>query len=166
MRRDLVDLGITSFLSTERSPQVTFRLGNGRFSSPGSVSADTLIIDCDTAVWVIEATRRLEALGRLRQDWNSYGGNPLEQSSKDLAIAALRRLDTQELPIPNVTLGSGGHVYMEWRGRGGELEVEFKNDAIEFVKESPDGNMEEGRQEEDPIGELENLTQWLMEDRA
>lgn len=117
----------------------------------------------DTADWVIEAAKKLEALARFRKGWDSYGGLPLKPRAKELTLQVLRWLRKDELPVPAVALVSGGTVQLEWRIKEKELEVELRdNDTIEFVKVNSDGGIEEGEAEKDLSSELHNLTSWLL----
>src|SRR5438094_153528 len=71
-----------------------------------------------TAAWVFEAAKKLEALGKLRPGWDSYGGLPLTAKSRELTLNVLGWFASDELPTPAVVLGSGGNVHLEWRTKG------------------------------------------------
>jgi hypothetical protein len=163
---ELHELGLTTtsrsfFISpfTVRSAQPTIRI-----IYSGDPSLSTINLSGDTAHWVIEAAKKLEALARFRKGWDSYGGLPLKQRAKDLTLRVLGWLRKDELPVPAVVLGSGGTVQLEWRTRGKELEIELRdNDSIEFVKVNPDGEIEEeGEAENDLSSRLHDLTAWLL----
>jgi len=117
----------------------------------------------DTASWVVEAAKKLEALERFQQGWDSHGGLPLKGGAKRLTLQVLGWLRKVELPVPAVVLGSAGTVQLEWRAKGKELEVELRdNDTIEYVKVFPAGEIEEGEASSDLSGKLHNLTAWLL----
>jgi hypothetical protein len=115
------------------------------------------------APWVMEAAKKLEALGRLPAGWDSHGGRPLNAASRELAVSVLGWLENEHLPVPAVVLGPNGTVQLEWRAKGKELDVELCGDsAINFVKESPEGELEEGRTDRNLQERLKKLTRWLM----
>ncbi|MGH7169348.1 MAG: hypothetical protein ACRELG_03615, partial [Gemmataceae bacterium] len=118
----------------------------------------------DTASWVVEAAKKLEALGRFQKGWDSYDGLPIKLGAKRLALQVLGWLRKDELPVPAVVLGSAGTVQLEWRARGKELEVELRDDdSIEYVKVFPaDREIEEGEAASDLSAKLHELTGWLL----
>jgi hypothetical protein len=135
--------------------------------SPDSATtlANSLNLGGQTADWVIEATRKLEALARLRPGWDSYGGRPLKGEARKLTVQVLAWMRFEELPVPSVVLGSGGTVQLEWRRMGKELDVELRDDnTIEYVKVSPNGDVEEGEGEgnRDFSEKLHKLSHWLV----
>jgi hypothetical protein len=128
-----------------------------------TTSSDALDLSGDTADWVVEAAKKLEALGRFRTGWDSYGGLPLQRGAKRLTRDVLGWLRKDDLPVPAVVLGSGGSVQLEWRAKEKELEVELRdNNTIEFVKVSPTGDIEEGQAAADLPGQLRDLTDWFL----
>jgi hypothetical protein len=116
-----------------------------------------------TAGWVVAAAKKLDALGRFRANWDSYGGLPLQPGAKALTLRALDCLRLSELPTPAVVLGSGGTVQLEWHNRQKELDLELRDDdTVEYVKVQPDGHMEEGEATKDLALKLRELAQWLV----
>src|SRR5436309_3527474 len=63
--------------------------------------------------WVLEAARKLEAIGSLPPGWDSYGGQSLQPRAKEITVRALRCLEAVDLPTPSVVLGSAGTVQLE-----------------------------------------------------
>jgi len=160
----LLELGLT------HSPRPTWSVDiPGCYEHPqvqslysSATLADTIDLSGDTASWVIEAAKKLEALGRFQTGWDSYGGLSLRSGAKHLTLQVLGWLRKEELPIPAVVLGSAGTVQLEWRAKGKELEVEIRdNDTIEYVKVSPAGEIEEGEAASDLSRKLRDLTDWL-----
>lgn len=145
----------SSYSATQPQMQILY------ISSP---PFDAIGLAGDTAAWVLEAAKKLEALRRFHVGWDSYGGLPLKPGAKDLTLRVLEWLRKDELPTPAVVLGSGGTVQLEWRAKGKELEVELRdNDTIEFVKVSPDGKIEEGEAADKLSERLHDLTSWLRQ---
>ena len=115
------------------------------------------------AYWAFEAAKKLENLGALRQNWDSYGGLPLSPTAKRITFDALGWLKNQDLPVPAVVLGSAGTVHLEWRSKGRELEIGFgPAETIEFVKIDNQGHIEEGEADAEIRQRLRLLTSWLM----
>ena len=129
-----------------------------------ATSADTIALGGDTATWVVEAAKKLEALGRFHKGWDSYGGLPLRLGAKQLTLQVLEWLRKDELPVPAVVLGSAGTVQLEWRAQGKELEIELRdNDRIEYVKVFSDrSEIQEGEASSDLSAKLHDLTGWLL----
>ena len=157
---ELQELGVTlNFCPAQPSMAAGFRR---QLQSSATTLADMINLSGE-AEWVVEAAKELEAIGRLRAGWDSYGGLPLNAQVKRFVVRVLGWLGTDPLPVPAVVLCSPGTVQLEWRTRSGrELEVELKEgDAIEYVKVSPQGHVEGGLAVRNVLGELRNLTDWL-----
>jgi hypothetical protein len=130
-----------------------------------AISGGTLVLSGSTASWVLDAAKKLEALGKLPAGWDSYGGLPLDSNAKKLTVSVLGWLGGNDLPVPAVVLGSAGTVQLEWRAKGKELEVELgKDNAVEFVKVYPNGDIEEGEEKANLPQRLRGLTRWLLYD--
>ncbi len=128
-----------------------------------TITGGNLLLRGTTAPWVIDAAKKLEALGRLPTGWDSYGGLPLDSHAKTLTVSALGWLEDKNLPVPAVVLGSAGTVQLEWRVKGRELEIELgKNETVEFVKLAPEGVVEEGEEKTNLPQRLRSLTWWLL----
>lgn len=115
------------------------------------------------ASWVFGVVRRLEALDRLPAGWDSYGGRTLNPEARRLTVQTIHLLDKEDLPVPNVALGSRGTIQLEWRFGGKELDIDVgSEDDIEYVKYDCQGNVQEGRTELNSPAELSYLARWLM----
>lgn len=132
---------------------------------PSAVSAQpAAFITAQAQHWVIDAARQLDALGRLRSGWDSYGGKPLRPEAKALTVKAIQSLERLDLPVPLVALGSGGGVQFEWEHEGRELDLDFGShgDRIGFLKCPVDGDMEEGVADGIDDATLRKFTNWLL----
>lgn len=162
MRNDLVDISTTIDLTPCSH---AFGRPNAPSSARMVATSGMLILYGDHADWVIEATKRLDAIGRLQRGWDSYSGRPLREGSKAQTLFALECLQTKELPVPRVVLGPEGNVHLEWRTQERELELELAPDSIGFVKVMPDGEVLEDRDPIsaiDPTVKLATLSKWLL----
>jgi hypothetical protein len=133
-------------------------------SSHTPESDDSALNARQAADSVLEAVKKLEGLGALRQGWDSYGGYPLRPEARDCTLVALGWMKTERLPTPSVVLGSGGTVQLEWRCKGKELDVHLgTGDCIEYVTVDAQGNVQEGREYLDFQGRLSSLATWLLQ---
>jgi hypothetical protein len=162
MRDPVQEIGVTS----RDTPFFTSAYGSyqtwGMLVEQTTISAGRLVLHGSSAPWVIDAAKKLEAIGRLSTGWDSYGGAPLDPDAKRLTVNALGWLENDYLPVPAVVLGSSGSVQLEWRANGRELEVELDKNGIEFVKIHADSTIEEGEEKANLPQELQRLTWWLM----
>jgi hypothetical protein len=127
------------------------------------VSDDIFALGGRTADWVTEAAKKLEALGRFRKGWDSYGGRPLKQDAKALTLQTLGWLGNTQLPEPVIALCPAGDVQIEWQDNGKELEIVLGDrNRIEFAKVMPNGDVEEGEAQVNLSGKLRDLTDWLL----
>ncbi|MBI3407916.1 MAG: hypothetical protein HY040_06115 [Planctomycetes bacterium] len=162
MREEILDIGTTG--STSTYPVSFGATGSwGMLVQHAAVSNQVLILKGNSAPWVLEAAKKLEELGKLHRGWDSYDGLPLDSSARRLTVNALGWLGNDNLPVPSVVLCSGGTVQLEWRTKGRELEIELgKDEAIEFAKIYPSGDIEEGEQKSNLPQEIHRLTWWLL----
>ena len=129
--------------------------------APTAVTSVSLNLQA-SAPWVIAAARKLERLGTLPQDWDSYGGLPLKAGAREITVRVLGWLQREDLPIPAVVLGSAGTVQLEWRCGGKELEVDLGDGReIDFVTIDSQGQIEEGQARTDDEEKIRTLTHWL-----
>jgi hypothetical protein len=139
----------------DRGAQITFL--------QGPTTSSAIALDANTATWVREAMKKLESIGRLPRNWDSYDGLPLSPAAKRMTFDALGWLKYQDLPVPAVVLGSAGAVHLEWRSNGKELEIGFgDHGAVEYLKVDELGNYEEEDEINSEVREkLTKLAEWL-----
>ena len=143
----------------------------GGYAIPAIVCTHTNISTCSNLDlsrshdWVLQAARKLEVIGRLKYNWDSYGALPLNTQARQFTVQVLRWLGDEDLPPPAVVLESDGTIQMEWRAKGKELDVGLVNgDRIEYVKVDANGDVGEGAEQIRPVSKLRELTGWLMRD--
>jgi hypothetical protein len=163
---DLAALGVTTKYTPPSmlpSYSIVFSKQGAQVKLPPGLTARALVLDADTAQWVVEAARKLESLGKLKKNWDSYDGLPLSPGARRMTFDALGWLRMQDLPVPYVVLGSAGTVHLEWHSHGKKLEIGFDGQgAIEFLKVDRSGNWEENENvNTDVRKKLESLTEWL-----
>jgi hypothetical protein len=120
--------------------------------------------------------RKIDNFKKLEKDWNSYGAEPFEESFLESVKEIVDNLpysiisDGGEISIdePAVVPGDGG-VQLEWQDpvTKKELEIEFNERKIGFLKVYPGNFMVEGEMEiTSPIDvirkELYDLIFWLV----
>jgi hypothetical protein len=152
-------------ITTEFTPptySIVFTNQGAQVNVPMTSTSNALALDADTAAWVFEAAKKLDSLGKLRRNWDSYDGLPLSPGAKRITFDALGWLKHQDLPVPAVVLGSGGTVHLEWYSNGKELELGFgESNRMEFCKIDSHGHVEEGDEDQDICSTLTILTEWL-----
>ena len=151
-----MEFGLTT--TTVNAPEVPW----GMLVEQVAFSEENLILYGRSAPWVIEAAKKLDAIGRLSVGWDSYGGASLDVEAKKMTANALGWLGGNNLPVPAVVLGSSGTVQLEWRANGRELEIELGKNRIEFLRVDLDGSTEEGEERGDLPHKLRGLTWWFL----
>ncbi|GEM_PF-5937489 len=156
----------------EETPFRTRRRAPARVSSDREVDEKTLVQDIPVSMqevvqasemeWINNTLQKLGNLSQFPANWDSYGGLPLDPFVRDKAVTYLGWLEKEDLPTPDVFLGSGGTVQFEWQIRGKALELEIKKPGtIAWLKVFPNEEMEEGEIARPNAGDLSQLTHWL-----
>ena len=86
----------------------------------------------DEAVLPDELASRLDHLGKLERNWDSYGAEPVSPKAISVAkrvlcrsIAALQQRGAKNVHPFAIAPVSDGGVQIEWRGPAGSVEVEI-----------------------------------------
>jgi hypothetical protein len=154
------------------SDLVEFEVRSSRANQPeqrilhfgSAATTSSVLVLHGEAAWVLEAVKKLEAIGRLQRNWDSYDGLPLTRESRELTILVLRQLQKQasDLPVPAVVLRSDGSIQLEWEIEGRELELGLNAGMeIEYAKVTPQGQIEEMTGDANNEGIIAYLTRWL-----
>ncbi|CAN5570107.1 hypothetical protein BH11PLA2_BH11PLA2_36230 [soil metagenome] len=134
----------------------------GHMSAKKSTSTSTLAVVVIEKAWVRVAIAKLEKIGRLKHDWDSYGGSPLDKKTQDSTYKLIMSIDDQELPNPHMELGSDGSVQMEWQKDNKELDFGIHGDStVEFIKSYDDQIIETGSTGITIGDGVRPLTEWL-----
>ena len=129
---------------------------------PSAVTTVSLNLT-NVAPWVRIAARKLASLEVHKEGWDSYGGHALTPRARDITVQVLGWLNSEELPVPAVVLGSGGTVQLEWRTRGRKLDVDLgEGEEIEFFMIDQEGHIDEGQTERDFPDRLRTLVRKFM----
>ncbi|HEV3256440.1 MAG TPA: hypothetical protein VG013_06115 [Gemmataceae bacterium] len=130
--------------------------------NPTAAATSVLPLRSDTPEWIIEAIKKLDALDKLPPGWDSYGGKALRADVRDFAVKVLGWLETDDLPVPAVVLGSGGTVQFEWSNQGREVELEvLAPGSLSLLLVCPDGTMAEAELGNNLPETLRRLAGWL-----
>ena len=156
MLQPMLEFGLTT--ATVNAPEVPW----GMVVEQIAFSNDNLILYGESAPWVIEAAKKLDAIGRLPVGWDSYRGASLDLDAKKLTASTLGWLGGKNLPVPSVVLAPRGTVQLEWRANGKELEIELGRNRVEFLQVHPDGSCEEGEEAREIRQALDGLTWWFL----
>ncbi|RPI87568.1 MAG: hypothetical protein EHM42_05090, partial [Planctomycetaceae bacterium] len=76
--------------------------------------------------WMEPVLAALDNLGRLPENWDSYGAVPIRQASLWAAVELLADVMHDETPLPTAVPTSHGAVQLEWHTRGIDLEIEVR----------------------------------------
>ena len=68
----------------------------------------------------------IEAIGKLSQNWDSYGAPPITEAALKVGREVIKMLRESE---PFVTPCSNGGIQLEWHERGIDLEFTFGPDG-------------------------------------
>ena len=82
--------------------------------------------DVSIPEWVRPLVLRVLQLEALPQDWDSYGGLPLQRKHRDAALRFLGLVMTDDLERPDIVPLADGGIQLEWRRDG--IEVDFISD--------------------------------------
>lgn len=107
------------------------------------------------------AIKKLLALEDLKENWDSYGGLPMNKASKELATKVLGWIGEFDLPEPEVTLTSNGNVNCCWKRKNKLLEIEIGEGKIDVVQQEIGKSLsgDEGTPNFEMMGAL---ARWLL----
>jgi hypothetical protein len=108
--------------------------------------------------WFADISRRLDELGHLRDDWDSYGGRALDE---DLAMAffhILVQLSSVIQSAPLISMTAEGGLLAEWASPQSSLELAAnpKSPVSIYYRDE-----ETNREWEMPAEECEQIEEWL-----
>jgi hypothetical protein len=89
----------------------------------------------DRPPWLKEVFDRLNELGTLGANWDSYASDAVTVASIRSAKTLLSNLQLERLPKPHVSAAPGGGVGFHWRVARYDLEIEVNGDSgMSFLK--------------------------------
>ncbi len=93
--------------------------------------------------WARAIVQSLVKLLQLPDDWDGYGGVPIQGQIATKALTALLQVMDHDSPIPNVVPLNDGGIQLEWHRRGRHLELEFPSDEAPSFYYYEDGSESE-----------------------
>ena len=102
-------------------------------------------IQVEAPIWLSEIVAEIGELGRLEENWDSYGGKRVDPCCIEAAVSLLRSVLDAATSKPSVVPTSRGGIQLEWHRGGIDLEVEIESPPrmnVSFADE------QEGVQEE------------------
>ncbi len=107
----------------------------------------------------LDALKQIANLGNLREGWDSYGANRIDEKARSNAVAFIAMLAPRLLPpVPPPVVGPtpDGGVVLRWEPVGGEVMVKLLARGGEYyvAKRDEDKVLEEGE-----VGHLESLAE-------
>jgi hypothetical protein len=79
------------------------------------------------------ARHRLLRLLELDEDWDSYGGHPLDREIAIKALGIVGELARFDVPVPDLIPTSAGGLQLEWQRPGFDLEITLQPDEMATV---------------------------------
>lgn len=80
-------------------------------------------VQVDEPAWLGPTTQRVAELLDLPDNWDSYGGRPIDRAAVARALQFLGKVMQPATPPPTIIPTSHGSVELEWHTRGVDLEV-------------------------------------------
>ena len=84
-----------------------------------------------TLAWLTPIAQTFHEFRNLEENWDSYGGSPIDPANMAAALAFLWDVIDQgvRLPLPSVNPTSTGGVGLSWRSADTEIEIAFDHDG-------------------------------------
>jgi hypothetical protein len=88
-----------------------------------------------SATWLEEATRKIQALALLKENWDSYGASPINPDSIAEALNVVASLaNVYDIDAPAVGGSPDGNVGLSWDGGSWSLDAKILPDErIEII---------------------------------
>lgn len=80
--------------------------------------------------WKAVTEKAFAKLTTLEEDWDSYGGLPIDPANIIAARLVLDQIMKHDTPPPHVTPMSCGSVQLEWSMKGVDLEIEIEDITV------------------------------------
>lgn len=96
----------------------------------GAGSTSYFLTGSPQASWLGSATRKLNELGGLPVNWDSYGGLPLSPEMHAAARFLVEQIAEPGLPEPSIVPTSNGSVQLEWHGDAIDLELRLVSPTV------------------------------------
>lgn len=131
----------------------------------GTAEGLVVIARRDPADWSADCLNRMKRLCELKQNWDSYGANPVDPGSIEVAKQLVRMFAQMTgIDCPRVAASPAGNVALswEWEDQSRELDLEVQRDGIlrySFLDERQPSQDTEG-ETNDPNLIVQLLTQW------
>ncbi len=79
--------------------------------------------------WLPNVLTEMAELGRLEENWDSYGARRIDPHCIEAAASLLRAVMDAATPRPSVVPTNRGGVQLEWHRSGIDLEIEIESPA-------------------------------------
>jgi hypothetical protein len=121
-----------------------------------------LVFSRPTPEWFAGMLDQICELGNLQENWDSYGGRPIDPQCAQVAVKLLLSIMDEDTPRPAVVPTNRGGIQLEWHCNGIDLEVAVQSPSrIQVAFEDQRGGAEWERQVEN--GDLRPLVSALQE---
>ncbi|MBM4092889.1 MAG: hypothetical protein FJ276_26300 [Planctomycetes bacterium] len=83
--------------------------------------------------WFLPIIERIRALHALAENWDSYGGRPVNAHCAATAISLLLNVLEPNMPEPAVVPTNGGGLQIEWHRDAVDIEIEVQSPSRLYV---------------------------------
>jgi len=83
--------------------------------------------------WFLPILERIRALDALAENWDSYGGRPVNPHCAATAISLLLNILEPNMPEPAIVPTNRGGLQIEWHRDGVDIEIEVQSPSRLYV---------------------------------
>ena len=80
--------------------------------------------------WFPTIDLKIRSLARLRDNWDGYGGSPIDHETLVFSIDVLGQFLRPSLPEPQIVPTPQGGLQFEWHTNGVDLEIEIREPYV------------------------------------
>jgi len=98
---------------------------------PFDLNEGTVVVEVvgEEPDWLYAILHRLQALGSMPENWDSYGGSPTTFDATFAALRFMAEFLSEQSKEPTIVPATSGGVQLEWHRLAGDLEVAFGPDG-------------------------------------
>lgn len=113
--------------------------------------------------WASEVESGLETILGLREGWDGYDAQPVDDDIAVFALDLLDRVLPDGAPAPSIVPTPNGGIQFEWHERNWELEIEVsgRNQIAVLGDSRPSGRLSPINSER--LGDVAGLAKWIAQ---
>ncbi|HEY0984829.1 hypothetical protein [Schlesneria sp.] len=90
--------------------------------------------------WLPAVVAKLDELGNLPSNWNSYGADQIKRHCLFAAVQLMSAVMNDDTPVPFIVPTNRGTVLLEWHKRGVDLEIDVLGQDRYYVTAEDESN--------------------------